>query len=469
MPRRARFPGMKKTGKRGRPTAVYHPSDGSDPVVGLMRLTDGRWRASGSEKYTWTERDERAAIAHYLRWRSRQKRDTLTVPAAGARVTDVEALRDAIQHLPAPVVNRRKLRGTFLPPGLPADPPPLPPSPIRVTTRGDIIEFLRDPVAEAAFWPWLADLIRSKPEFVAKRTGIEQLGYLDRLAKPEPSPTIAAVREEWASRTGTGQKEHRKALAAWNDFAKVTGVGTLKDLTPEKVAAWGKEVQGRGYGPKNIRHVYNRVRCVLNHFRTTGKALGDVRHALDTLAVLKAPESNVIDPTPISRADYQKLLAVGEPAEKALLLVMLNLCHYPLDTARLKWQTLDLSKKFYHERRNKTSVPRAACVWDRTIAALKKLPKSRDDDYVFHRPSGKPATDRYIRDLFADLRRRAKVSDEVKAADIRDGAFTEAAAGGSLEAAQIIAGHRTAVSDLYIRRRPEMTREACAAVERAYF
>src|SRR5436305_13666155 len=58
---------------RGRPTAIYTPKTfKSKPVVGLMRLKDGRWRASGPEKYTFTEHDEAAAIAQFRNWEGRK-------------------------------------------------------------------------------------------------------------------------------------------------------------------------------------------------------------------------------------------------------------------------------------------------------------------------------------------------------------------------------------------------------------
>lgn len=43
--------------KTGRPIAVHKTARG-EKVVGLFRLKDGRWRASGPEKWTFSERDE---------------------------------------------------------------------------------------------------------------------------------------------------------------------------------------------------------------------------------------------------------------------------------------------------------------------------------------------------------------------------------------------------------------------------
>ena len=55
--------------------------------------------------------------------------------------------------------------------------------------------------------------------------------------------------------------------------------------------------------------------------------------------------------------------------------------------------------------------------------------------------------------------------------DIRDGAYTAAVQkkGVQFEHARILAGHRTGMSDHYIKRDPEMVADACRAIEERYF
>jgi hypothetical protein len=62
--------------KRGRPTAVYKTSWG-EQIHGLMRLGDGRWRASGPDKFTFSESDERMAIAHFRHWQLQNSKANL--------------------------------------------------------------------------------------------------------------------------------------------------------------------------------------------------------------------------------------------------------------------------------------------------------------------------------------------------------------------------------------------------------
>jgi len=63
--------------KTGRPIAVYKTASGTR-VPGLMRLKDGRWRASGPEKYTFSEPNEDLAVARFRQWELKQQ--SLTTP-----------------------------------------------------------------------------------------------------------------------------------------------------------------------------------------------------------------------------------------------------------------------------------------------------------------------------------------------------------------------------------------------------
>src|SRR5687767_316421 len=108
--------------KQGRPQAVYRTSWG-DQVPGLMRLADGRWRASGPEKYTFTESDERVALARFHQWQARREGAMIDVPFVVLNPNDPDSVRHADAILPRPGADPSKLTGTFLPPDLPASAP----------------------------------------------------------------------------------------------------------------------------------------------------------------------------------------------------------------------------------------------------------------------------------------------------------------------------------------------------------
>jgi integrase len=321
-------------------------------------------------------------------------------------------------------------------------------------------------------WAWFREQLLTRPKYVALKTGVEQLGWMTDMVRPEASPTLKEVGEEYYDRkSDLSEKEANKCKSTWSHFMRATGVPTLRELTAELVAKWGTKIKAEGLAAKTVAHRFNRIKTVLNHFRSTGRALPDVRHALDCCAVLKAPEATSLDPHPIAREDFHALLEKAEGEGKAMLLIGLNACFYPVDLARLKWADIDLGRGVYHAKRGKTRVARCAVLWSRTVEAMKTLEKSEDDDFVFHKVNGQPHTDTTIRKWFWDIRKAAGVAKEVQFADIRDGAFTEAVAGDGVEFqhAQVLAGHRSGISDAYVRRAPRMVAKACGAVEAAYF
>lgn len=435
---------MKTLAKKGRPVG-FHRTSWGDRIDGLTRLADGRWKVSGPKPMKFTEPDERLAVARFHEIQAKLNGNTKTLITVGSFRDAEDAGKAMVQATRTAVVARIPRSG----------------GPIKVQRSFDTTEV----------WAWLREQIIMRPKWVAERVGIEQIGYLQDLKEPKPSPTLKEVGRAYFDRTDLSDKEITKCRATWEDFCRGTKAATLKDLEPEAVAEWGQKVKAEKLAAKTVYHRFNRVKTVLNHFRTTGRAIDDVRHALDCCAVLKAPETTSLDPHPIGRDDFASLLTAAEGDEKTMLLVGLNLCFYPIDIARLKWADIDLARGVYHAKRGKTKVARCGVLWPRTIEALKKLPRSDTDDYVFHKDNGHPHTDTTVRKWFWDLRERAKVAKEVQFADIRDGSFTEAVAGEGVEFqhAQVLAGHRSGIADNYVLRNPRMVAKACAAVEQAYF
>jgi integrase len=161
-----------------------------------------------------------------------------------------------------------------------------------------------------------------------------------------------------------------------------------------------------------------------------------------------------------------------QPEAKAMLLVALNFCFYPIDLARLQWSEIDMDRGTFSAKRGKTKVARVAVIWPETLEVLKQLKRSEADDCAFHTVTGRPHNDNTTRKWFYDLRDGLKdMPKTVQMADLRDGAYTEAVQGEGVEFvhAQILAGHRApGMSDMYVRRNPKMVAKACDAVRRAY-
>jgi integrase len=160
--------------------------------------------------------------------------------------------------------------------------------------------------------------------------------------------------------------------------------------------------------------------------------------------------------------------AVDDPQTHAALLLMLNACMYAGEVAAVQWDEIDLEKGTLVTRRSKTNVVRIAVLWQRTIIALKTLPRLTDS--IFISVNGMQHNYQTLHKQFRPIRKSAGLEKSVQLSHIRDGAYTAAVESGiSLETCQLLAGHETGISDYYVQRRPQMVSDACQAIERAYF
>src|SRR3954464_6413128 len=94
------------TKKRGRPVHVYRMANGTQ-IPGLMKLKDGRWRASGPEKFTFSESDEGRAVQRFYEWKSKREKAVLMIPQAAAPSGDADGVRQAIATVVPAKVKRR--------------------------------------------------------------------------------------------------------------------------------------------------------------------------------------------------------------------------------------------------------------------------------------------------------------------------------------------------------------------------
>ena len=135
--------------------------------------------------------------------------------------------------------------------------------------------------------------------------------------------------------------------------------------------------------------------------------------------------------------------------------------------ADLKWAELDLVKGTYATLRGKTSIPRAAVLWQETIDVLKAIPHTASE-YVFTSKQGTRfnKTGRSVE--FGRL--RDSVGLTLTFESIRDGAYTVAiqAKGVDERQAKVLAGHACGMSDKYVLRNPQYVKDACQAVYANY-
>jgi integrase len=254
----------------------------------------------------------------------------------------------------------------------------------------------------------------------------------------------------------------------WSEFRESVDVLSLRELTQEHVVGYADMVLDASQTPTHARQRFGAIKAIINYPTKRGKWAEDAKRALALCAVLVPPKKSPVDPKPISRDVFQALHRAADTQMKALLLVALNAAMYGGEVTALSWGDLDLNKGILSTARGKTGIVRVAVLWPRTVAALRKLPKSADAIFVTR---GTKMQHNYqtLYKAFKSLRSSAKHVD-VQFAQIRDGAYTAAVeAGIELDVCRILAGHATGISDHYIKRRPQMVAAACAAIEKAYF
>ena len=424
--------------KSGRKRINFTTSDG-ETVVGLGRSPAGRWRCLDCQKYLPAEPDERRAVAAYHRHRDEHH----------ARAT-VGVSLGHVRTLP-----HRKSPPT--PNGL---------GTLATPVTGDAAATLYEVgqrVPEQAMVDWCRDALTNRPQWLAQRVGIPEVARLADLPKREPSPALASLGDLYlARRVRDDQNERSKSRLYWGEFVDAmsrAGITTARDVTPAAVADFGDSITA------DPKHRIGKIRTIFRHALKRGK---DVRSALDACATLEAPKGKPKDPRPMRRDDFHRLLAAADSRTAAAMLGMLNLCMYPTEILMLEWGDIDANTGGVVTQRSKTGVPRVGVLWGRTLEAMQALP--RRGDAVFSSRDGTPLSPHTLRrENWRKLREQvglpAATMDQ-----IRDSSYTAAVtAGVPFDHARLLAGHRTGMADHYVQRNPLMVKDACAAIERAYF
>ena len=424
------------TSKTGRPQAVFRTSWG-EQIPGLMRLADGRWRLSGPEKTTFTESDERLAVARFLELTQHQ-RPTVTIPVATAEPT-----LDSIQE--AGAILAKSIHSTM----------------------GDGKVQFSSQVDESQMWAWMRHQILRYPERCATMTGIEWLAYGPRLTKPD-SPTMKELIECYAAKPTITSEEVARCRRFWKEFVDATNIKDIGQLTHDHVKVYEVAIAKLGLKPKSVKHRYTGIRTVISYGLRRGMNPEDCRRALDTLAMLEVENTNPLNPNPISRVNFWKMYGAAEDAGDqvfaALLMMSLNCCLYSSEVGAVRWNEVDLKRGEFVTRRRKTGVVRVGVLWPETVKVLKKLPKEKETVFntciqAYNRFSVHRDWTRY--------REVAKVKD-VTHDMIRDAAFTTACR-QSLDQARVLAGHKLpGATDSYVLRDPRFVADACAAIRKEY-
>jgi integrase len=416
----------------GRKKSVYHPTTmKSDPIVGLMRLQDGRWRASGPEKYTFTQPDEAQAIAHFRHWEAKKNGQNVVlfeVPRPSAGDDDAYLLRPVRCDSPT---------GT-----------------------------LKVALHENEYWAKVRRDILMRPKYAAERTGIAKLAHLEAVEEPPPVPSFQEMKDVWKKHCRASKEQRRKVIHDFEDFEETTGVKTLKEITPDIVIRYRDHVYARNISGKSQQNLFTRIRRLVTHTRSRAMAVEECSRVIQCFSLLTPSESTVsLDPKPVSVGEWHKLLsAATDHEDRAMLLLMLNCGMYLAEVIALRWR--DFKGGFLITHRKKTDrVVRIAGLWPQTLKAMKPLPNS--GEYLFIANHGDRLGIKGAELRWRTLRANANV--HTTSSQIRDGAATAAAdVGVDEKIVNLLLGHRTGINDHYAKRAPGQVKPACDAIYARY-
>lgn len=425
---------MAKLGRRFKP---YQTSEGAT-IDGLARDRDGRWRIVATHQ-RFTEPDEAKAVDRFRAWEREQKKaarsETVAVPLQG-EWHEFEAV---------------------------------PPLKVNIG-EGGAMSF-EQLVSAQPFWDLVRKLLLDETKMVAERTGLPGLVSFRHESLPKPSLKFAKLRETYQTFADVTPNTKRRVLKAFDDFVAGVAAGSVDELTVEGIIKYREAVKSRTDINSNdhIATLFDRAKRVVAYGLEHGLDQAQIRKALDMLKMLKAPKSNTKnDPKPIDISDWHKLMD-AEPADemKAVLLCGLNLCMYLSEVLSLRWDEIDLEKKTFVSRRNKTKVIRVGVLWDETVEAIRKMPRAGQSPWIFTSNRGGAYNVNSYRGKFATYRNKAKVAIEFN--QLRDGAYTVACQFSEEKYSKLLAGHSySGLTDAYVARNPAFVKPATDAIYRHY-
>lgn len=430
-----------------RPQKPYFAPWLNEYINGLTRAPDGRWRIMATGE-RFREPDERQAVLKF--WAKTGQNDKVALlpvadmPASGANVDQMQIAAGEIQESQQVFAE---------------------------ITEDNQIVFSRA-LPENAFWALVRKELVERPAYAAKMTGLPELVNFRSASAPKPSIRLSRIIEVYQRDNPAKAKSKQEALAVFNKLIAFSNAKTLDDLTQEVLSAFRSKIEKEIDGPATRAAYYNRIKYIISFGLKVGLDQEQIRAALDRCKILwTAAAMPPVQPKPISRDHFHKLLEVGGLTWRPWLLLGLNLCMSVEEICGLRWEWFDLDKGTFaciREKTRRKRIPRAATLWPETLQELNKL--TRRGPYVFISTHGT----RYNRNTrvndFADLRKKAKLPESITFGCLRDGAYTVACHTTTDERqARVLAGHvAPGLADHYVLRNPEIVRPACVAVYNAY-
>lgn len=444
-------------GRRG-PQTDWAVDHNREPVVGLIERKDGRFYAVGKDgKHKTFGRDRTEAIRRFRQWEP-TKHPKVTIPG-----------RTQTYHLPAD-------KQRFL-----ENHPPLKAVAENRIGRFDVPD-AGYKVDAGQFWNRVRSELLNDPKGAAQRTGIPELADLAKLAdRFRNSATLASLRDLYTNDKKPPiltPDEWNNSRTWFDEFAAITEARTVADLTHDKVRHYRETIKAAQGKRSNswVRSRFGKITTIINYALSEMNLIESDRTTLALKALLKKPPRPKGKTIEIQPKELKAILKHAGEFDSAMILTAANLCFYPVDIVRLRWDMLDLKAQTMSFDREKSehmassAVVRVGVLWDRTVRALKKLPQT--SEFVFPSPMGNWKMESQTpQKHFAKLVNQAGIKRPLPFSCLRDTGQTAAAqAGVPQQQYQCLAGHKfPGVDDDYIRRNPMFVKDACAAIEKHYF
>jgi integrase len=396
--------------KKGRPANyLRHPVTGN-PVVGLARCNDGRYRViTTGDKFTASS--DAVAIERFLRLK-----------------TATPQVDEALQ--------------------------------------ADGSYFF---ASELELWQWVTSKIKETPKLIAAKTGIEEIGYLSNLSKPTDI-TIEEIIKCYEENTAVTKSVKALAVAATKTLFKEVNASTLGSLNIPAIQEYRAKTVKK-YSAATCAQYFARPKQVISFCKKLGLDAKIINEALGKLATLYPPANKqTLEPKPITPVEFWKIYNVANDFWKALMLMALNSCMYKSEALATKWDEISQDTESYGyfvTNRAKTNVPRCSILWVQTLEAFDKLPHK--PVYVFTSKHGSKFNAKSLWKSWDKLTKAADC-DDVTFNQIRDAAYTAAIEGAKdMQAATVLAGHRfDGQKDNYVKRNPQLVKSAVDAIFRAF-
>jgi len=331
----------------------------------------------------------------------------------------------------------------------------------------------------------------------------EETGFpLNRLAKFADPPKGLPLSKVWDNYENKRRKRplkkdgKRDTKKYWDEFCKMVGAKTTSAITEKAIHDYGNTILKRlsKWSVSYAEARFTAVCAVLNasatkdpECRRVHDLCNDPQNGL--IAPQRKRKRNII----VTPKQFETLLngAKNNPKLYAMLLISLNCYYYPIDLCDLLVEDIDFDKQIDPEvvsicnYRDKygAGVPRAACLWDITVDAIKKYQEVDPHGLPFlfaTKPNKKGIQKQYtpkkVSKLIIDHCKRMNMPKNITTKAIRKAAYTYATTldGQSKDTflleAKVLAGHAVpGVTDDYLHRNPRHVYEACQRIYRHFF